>query len=80
MNKNMVPFDSRSPFVTSGIRLGAAALTTRGFTEDEMKRIAQMIDRVLKNVGNETVYTQVRGEIAEMCKGFPLYDFGKIKS
>ena len=80
VNKNMVPFDSRSPFVTSGIRLGAAALTTRGFTEDEMKRIAQMIDRVLKNVGNETVYTQVRGEIAEMCKGFPLYDFGKIKS
>lgn len=80
VNKNMVPFDSRSPFVTSGIRLGAAALTTRGFTEDEMKRIAQMIDRVLKNVGNETVYAQVRGEIAEMCKGFPLYDFGKIKS
>ncbi|MCB9068538.1 MAG: serine hydroxymethyltransferase [Calditrichae bacterium] len=80
VNKNMVPFDSRSPFVTSGIRLGAAALTTRGFTEDEMKRIAQMIDRVLKNVGNETVYAQVRGEIAEMCKGFPLYDFGKMKS
>ncbi|MCB0285315.1 MAG: serine hydroxymethyltransferase [Calditrichaeota bacterium] len=79
VNKNMVPFDSRSPFVTSGIRLGAAALTTRGFTEDEMKRIAQMIDRVLKNVGNETVYAQVRGEIAEMCKGFPLYDFGKMK-
>lgn len=80
VNKNMVPFDSRSPFVTSGIRLGAAALTTRGFTEDEMKRIAQMIDRVLKNVGEASVYAQVRGEIAEMCKGFPLYDFGKMKS
>lgn len=79
VNKNMVPFDSRSPFVTSGIRLGAAALTTRGFTEDEMKRIAQMIDRVLKNVGEVSVYAQVRGEIAEMCKGFPLYDFGKMK-
>lgn len=79
VNKNMVPFDSRSPFVTSGIRLGAAALTTRGFTEDEMKRIAQMIDRVLKNVGEASVYAQVRGEIAEMCKGFPLYDFGKMK-
>lgn len=77
VNKNMVPFDQRSPFVTSGIRLGTPALTTRGFKEDELKRVARLIDRVLKNLGNETMYGQVRGEVKEMCDAFPLYDFGK---
>ncbi len=75
VNKNMVPFDQRSPFVTSGIRLGTPALTTRGFGPDEMKRVADLIDRVLKNMGNEKVYQQVRGEVEEMCRAFPLYDF-----
>ncbi len=77
VNKNMVPFDERSPFVTSGIRLGTPALTTRGFKEPEMKKVAALIDRVLKNLGNETVYAQVKGEVQEMCDAFPLYDFGK---
>ncbi len=77
VNKNMVPFDERSPFVTSGIRLGTPALTTRGFKEDEMKRVAHLIDRVLKNMGNEEIYRQVRSEVQEMCDAFPLYDFGK---
>ena len=77
VNKNMVPFDKRNPFVTSGIRLGTAALTTRGFKEGEMKQIARMIDTVLKNVENEQIYQQIKSEIAEMCKGFPLYNFGK---
>ncbi len=77
VNKNMVPFDERSPFVTSGIRLGTPALTTRGFKEPEMKKVASLIDRVLKNLGNETVYAQVKGEVQEMCDAFPLYDFGK---
>ncbi len=75
VNKNMVPFDQRSPFVTSGIRLGTPALTTRGFGPDEMLRVADLIDRVLKNMGNEKVYQQVRGEVEEMCRAFPLYDF-----
>ncbi len=75
VNKNMVPFDQRSPFVTSGIRLGTPALTTRGFGPDEMRKVATLIDRVLKNMGNEKVYQQVRGEVAEMCNAFPLYDF-----
>ncbi|NOX37299.1 MAG: serine hydroxymethyltransferase [Calditrichaeota bacterium] len=78
VNKNMVPFDERSPFVTSGIRLGTPALTTRGFREDEMRRVARLIDRVLKNMGNEKIYEQVRGEVREMCEAFPLYDFGSL--
>ncbi len=77
VNKNMVPFDQRSPLVTSGIRLGTPALTTRGFKEQEMKQVARLIDRVLKNKDDESVKTQVRGEIKEMCAAFPLYDFGK---
>ncbi len=77
VNKNMVPFDERSPFVTSGIRLGTAALTTRGFSEDEMKRVARLIDRVLKNLDDEMIRSQVRNEVKEMCDAFPLYDFGR---
>ncbi|GAB4372242.1 MAG: serine hydroxymethyltransferase [Calditrichia bacterium] len=77
VNKNMVPFDQRSPFVTSGIRLGTPALTTRGFKENEMKTVARLIDRVLKNLDNEHIYAQVKGEVREMCAAFPLYDFGK---
>lgn len=77
VNKNMVPFDQRSPFVTSGIRLGTPALTTRGFKEEQMKQVARLIDRVLKNLDNEQIYAQVKGEVQEMCNAFPLYDFGK---
>jgi len=77
VNKNMVPFDERSPFITSGIRLGTPALTTRGFKEEEMNRVALLIDRVLKNLDNENIYEQVRGEVEEMCEAFPLYDFGR---
>ncbi len=76
VNKNMVPFDERSPFVTSGIRLGTPALTTRGFKENEMKRVAELIDRVLKNLDNDHIYHQVEKEVKEMCQAFPLYDFG----
>ncbi|MEJ2634436.1 MAG: serine hydroxymethyltransferase [Calditrichia bacterium] len=77
VNKNMVPFDERSPFVTSGIRLGTPALTTRGFKENEMKKVADLIDRVLKNLEDEKVHSKVKTEIREMCHAFPLYDFGK---
>jgi glycine hydroxymethyltransferase len=77
VNKNMVPFDERSPFVTSGIRLGTPALTTRGFKETEMKQVAQLIDRVLKNIENEDIYQHVKQEVKMLCQAFPLYDFGK---
>ncbi|UCF64333.1 MAG: serine hydroxymethyltransferase [bacterium] len=77
VNKNMVPFDERSPFVTSGIRLGTPALTTRGFKEGEMEKVAQLIDRILKNLENVEVYQYVKQEVKELCQSFPLYDFGK---
>jgi glycine hydroxymethyltransferase len=80
VNKNMVPFDERSPFITSGIRLGTPALTTRGFSEDEMKNVANLIDRVLKNLDNDHIYDLVKQEVYEMCQAFPLYEFGKVPS
>jgi len=75
VNKNMVPFDTKSPFITSGIRLGTAALTSRNMKENEMKIIADMIDRVLTNVESSEVAAKVLGEIKELCSSFPLYEF-----
>ena len=73
-NKNMVPFDARSPFVTSGIRLGTPAMTTRGFNKDDMKKVAEFIDRILKDPENEELISQVKAEVEELCSHFPLYD------
>ena len=73
VNKNMVPFDTRSPFVTSGFRMGTAALTTRGMKQNEMKVVAGMIDQVLSNIGNQGKIQEVSGEIKELCRQFPLY-------
>ena len=73
VNKNMVPFDQRSPFVTSGIRIGTPALTTRGMGAAEMRLIAELIHRVLRDPDDEAVRQTVRGEVTEMCKQFPLY-------
>jgi len=75
VNKNMVPFDTRSPFVTSGIRLGTAALTTKGMQENEMKQIARMIDRVLANPENEKIISNILNEVIELSSQFPLYKF-----
>lgn len=75
VNKNMVPFDTESPFVTSGIRIGAPAMTTRGFCEDEFKRVAELIDKVLQNPDSEDNLNSVRREVEGLCKQFPLYDF-----
>ena len=75
VNKNMVPFDTRSPLVTSGIRLGTAALTTKGMKEPEMKMIAGFIDKVLSNVDTETVHLEVLEGVKELAGQFPLYDF-----
>lgn len=73
LNKNMVPFDDRSPFVTSGIRLGTAAITTRGFREKDMVFIARQIDTVISNISDEATLDRVRGEVKAYCEQFPLY-------
>jgi len=75
VNKNMVPFDTKSPFVTSGIRLGTAALSSRNMKENEMQIIAGMIDRVLNETENEDLAQKIVGEINELCSHFPLYKF-----
>jgi len=73
VNKNAVPFDTRSPFVTSGFRIGTPATTSRGLKENEMRQVAAWIDRALKNVGNAGELEQIRGEVRELCRQFPLY-------
>ena len=73
VNKNMVPFDTRSPFVTSGIRLGTAALTTKGMREEEMKRVAKMVDTVLSNIDDEKTALRLQAEIRELNKDFQIY-------
>lgn len=75
LNKNMVPFDDLSPFVTSGIRIGTPAMTTRGMGEEEFRRIARLIDRVLQDPEDEETIEQSRGAVLELCDSFPLYDF-----
>ncbi len=72
-NKNEIPFDTKSPRITSGVRLGTPAVTTRGMKQDEMRLIADLITRVLKNIGNEEIYKQVRQESYELCSQFPVY-------
>ena len=73
INKNMVPFDDKSPFVTSGMRVGTAAMTTRGMREPEMLHIVELIDSVLMNHDNETYIGSVKSEINKWMEAFPLY-------
>ncbi|MCX6742285.1 MAG: serine hydroxymethyltransferase [Candidatus Pacearchaeota archaeon] len=73
VNKNMIPFDKGSPFDPSGIRIGTPAITTRGMKEDEMKVIAEWINRTLENKNNETELEKVKSQIRELTKHFPLY-------
>ena len=73
VNKNAVPFETRSPFVTSGIRIGTPAVTTRGMKEPEMIKVADLIDRVLTNTEDDSIISQVRKEVNELSLRFPLY-------
>jgi glycine hydroxymethyltransferase len=73
VNRNAVPFDIRSPFVTSGIRIGTPAVTTRGMKETEMGRIGDLIARALHHVGDEKVLNAVAEEVGALCKKFPVY-------
>ena len=73
-NKNTIPFEKLSPFVTSGIRLGSPALTTRGFKEDDMVEVAEIIAMVLDNPEDEGVKAQARDRVAALCQKYPLYE------
>jgi glycine hydroxymethyltransferase len=73
VNKNTIPFETRSPMVTSGIRLGTPAVTTRGMKEPDMARIAELVDRVLVNLGSASAEGAVRGQVQELTNHFPLY-------
>ena len=75
VNKNTVPFETRSPFVTSGVRIGTAALTTRGFTEADMEKVVTWIDAAIKAVGNETRLDEIRKEVEPFAKSFPLFAY-----
>ena len=73
VNKNAIPFDPQKPMVTSGVRIGTPAVTTRGMKEGEMDKIAECIDLTLSNPGDDTVYEKVRGMVKELTERFPLY-------
>lgn len=73
VNKNMVPYDDKSPFVTSGIRVGTSAITTRGLKEDQMDEVVELIDQALHNIGNEEVLESIHEKVNEMMARFPLY-------
>jgi len=73
INKNTVPFEERSPFVTSGIRLGTPALTTRGFKENEMRIVADLIDRALTNTENHSILKEIRNDVKSLSEGYPLH-------
>ena len=73
-NKNMVPFDEKSPMVASGIRIGTPALTTRGFKENEMKEIARLFDNIIQNIEDKQVINNTRNKVLELCSSFPLYE------
>ena len=74
VNKNMVPFDKKSPFITSGIRVGTPAITTRGMGCDEMNQIVSLIDEVITNIDDQTAIERVNKSVIEICQSFPLYN------
>ncbi len=74
-NKNMVPFDDKSPFVTSGIRVGTAAITTRGLKEDQMEEIVNMIDRVILNYNDDLIISEVANQVNSLMRGRPLFNY-----
>src|SRR5690606_24781258 len=73
-NKNQIPFDPRSPFVTSGVRLGTPAMTTRGFKEEEMREVAAIITETIKSREDEAALAGLRERVAKLCAAFPLYN------
>ena len=71
VNKNAIPFDTQKPFVTSGIRLGTPAMTTRGMKEEEARKVARLITKIIDE--KEAAFDYVKAEVAKLCAAFPLY-------
>ena len=79
VNKNMIPFDTRTPFDPSGIRIGTPAITSRGMVEGEMKEIGKLIADALKNVGNTEKLQRIREQVCSLCQEFKLYDITTLE-
>ena len=79
-NKNMVPFDDKSPFVTSGIRFGTAAITTRGLVENDMETIVSLVDKVLLHPDNTDVISEVKAAVNKMMGGRPIFNSMLVKA
>jgi glycine hydroxymethyltransferase len=79
INKNMVPFDDKSPFVTSGMRIGVAAITTRGLVKSDMPRVAELIDKVLMNHENPKIISDVKHEINTWMSNYPLFNWNPVE-
>jgi glycine hydroxymethyltransferase len=75
VNKNMVPFDDKSPFVTSGIRIGTSAITSRGLKEDSMEKIVELIDNVIENKTNELRISEIKKEVNKLMENLPLFAY-----
>ena len=73
VNKNTVPFETRSPFVTSGVRIGVPAATTKGLKEDDMDKVAEFVDRAIKGRADDSALAKVKSEVIELCQRYPLY-------
>jgi len=73
VNKNSIPYDTEKPMISSGIRIGTPAITTRGMKETEIEKISEWIIKVLKNIQNENVISNVKTEVTALCKQFPVY-------
>ena len=72
-NRNSIPFDKKSPFDPSGLRIGTAAITTRGFKEKECVLVAQMIVRVIKNLEDKKILKEISANVKKLCKKYPIY-------
>ncbi|MDX1350625.1 MAG: serine hydroxymethyltransferase, partial [Putridiphycobacter sp.] len=75
VNKNMVPFDDKSPFVTSGIRIGTPAITTRGLNSSHISTVVSLIDRAIRNASNDNVLEEIKNEVNSLMTTFPLYNW-----
>ena len=71
-NKNMIPYDEKSPMVTSGIRIGTPALTTRGMKENEMSMISHFIDNAIRNINDDDALLKIRNQVKDLCSMYPL--------